>query len=170
MNTLKTRVSYNNKMKKQETKPILIILAISGALSFAGSDYDPLKIFVLSLTALLVYYYGYFQKTKGSDEITKMLEESDGVIKQQEDIISEQNEVIKEYEAIFDGQVAILDCPCGNTFEGLFQPNGENIIECGECGESFKVMVKFNRVLISKPIESNSVLPEIEAKIKENNQ
>jgi hypothetical protein len=159
-------------MKHKETKPILIILAISGALSFAGSDfYDPLKIFALSLTALMVYYYGYFQKTKGSDEITKMLEESDGVIKQQEDIIAEQNEVIKEYEEIFDGQVTKLDCLCGgNTFEGLFQPNVENIVECEKCGESYKVMVSFDSILISKPLEDNDVLPKIEAKIKENNQ
>lgn len=162
----------NTNMKIQETKPILIILAISGALSFAGSDfYDPLKIFALSLTALMVYYYGYFQKTKGSDEITKMLEESDGVIKQQEDIIAEQNEVIKEYEEIFDGQVTKLDCLCGgNTFEGLFQPNMENIVECEKCGESYKVMVSFDSILISKPLEDNDVLPKIEAKIKETNQ
>jgi hypothetical protein len=100
-----------------------------------------------------------------------MLEESDGVIKQQEDIIAEQNEVIKEYEEIFDGQVTKLDCLCGgNTFEGLFQPNMENIVECEKCGESYKVMVSFDSILISKPLEDNDVLPKIEAKIKENNQ
>jgi hypothetical protein len=162
----------NTNMNKQETKPILIILAISGALSYAGSDfYDPIKIFALSLTALMVYYYGFFQKPKGNDEIAKMLEESDEVIKQQEDIIAEQNEVIQEYEEIFDGQVTRLDCPCGqNKFEGLFEANVENIVDCEKCGERCKVLVSFDTILMSKPLNNDEVMPQIEAKIKEKDQ
>jgi hypothetical protein len=156
-------------MKKEKIKPILIISALSGAISYGMSElYDPLKIFALSTTALMVYYYGIFSKTKGSDEIMKLLEESDEALKEMEGVIVEQREVIQDYEKIFDGQVATLDCNCGgNTFEGIFQPGVENVVECEKCGESYKVMVSFDSILISKPLENNEVLPQIEATIKE---
>jgi hypothetical protein len=80
----------------------------------------------------------------------------------------EQEEVIKEYEKIFDSLVIPLDCICGgNTFEGLFQPNVENIVECEKCNSKYKVMVSYDSILISEPGDLDVIQKEITNKIEQ---
>lgn len=88
------------------------------------------------------------------------------LIEKMDNIIQEQDIVLKNYEDIFDSQLVKLPCLCGgNTFEGLFSPNTENIVECEKCKNKYKVTVNYNSVLVSEPLDLEQQFDELVGKI-----
>jgi hypothetical protein len=147
---------YNLKSQFEKNfKSVFVILLCSVAVSYGLSDLmDMSKLF--SLIGVVGFSVFYFTKSKQSDDsgippgLEQMIEESDQILKNQEEVIKNQREVIEDYEKIFDGQLTELDCICGgNTFQGIFQPGVENIVECQKCSNKYKVMVSFDSILIS---------------------
>ena len=88
--------------------------------------------------------------------------EAEQLIQSLDQIIGEQTQVLDDYERIFDSQLVHLPCVCGgNTFEGLFSPNSENIVECEKCKNKYRVSVDYNSVLISEPMDFNKSFDEL---------
>jgi hypothetical protein len=145
-----------NKIIKEKADRIVMIIA----LSLGASIFIPFfNAFCLSLAAILIYEM--LQKKEIGDDIEKMLQSAD-------EYMVEQEEVIKNYENIFDSMVTTLPCNCGgNMFEGLFQPGVENLVECEKCHSKYKVMVSFDSILISDPIDLDQANLEINKKFKE---
>lgn len=81
-------------------------------------------------------------------------------------IIDEQEQVIKDYESIFDSQLVELPCVCGgNTFQGLFSPKTDNIVECEKCKNRYRVEISYNSVLISEPLDINQTFDNLVGEI-----
>ena len=71
-------------------------------------------------------------------------------------------EVIQEYEKIFDSQLVELPCICGgNTFQGLFSPKTENIVECEKCECKYRVNISYDTVLISEPMNVDETFDKL---------
>jgi hypothetical protein len=80
-------------------------------------------------------------------------------------IIGEQAQVIDDYEQIFDSQLVELPCVCGgNTFQGLFSPKTENIVECEKCKNKYRVNVTYDSVMISEPLDIEQSFEELVGK------
>lgn len=139
---------------KEYWKDILIVAAIAGGL------YSLIPIHTAICVGILaVFVYKKWQPKVEPSEVEKMLMEADGVI-------AEQEEVIKEYERIFESMETSLPCNCGgNTFEGLFVPGVENEVECQKCGANYKVMVSFDSILVSDPMDLDRYTKEVNEKI-----
>ncbi len=143
------------KSMKEYWKDILIAAAIAGGL------YSLIPIHTaICAGILLVFIYKKWEPKTEKSEVEKMLIEADGVI-------VEQEEVIREYEQIFESLETSLPCNCGgNTFQGLFAPGVENIVECQKCGANYKVMVSFDSILITDPMDLDKTTEEIDKKIQ----
>ncbi len=146
------------KFIQKYSNHIVIILAFS----FGVSIFIPFfNAFCLSLVAILSYEM--FQNKDddvGGVDVEKILKEAD-------EHITEQEMVIRDYENIFDSMVTKLPCTCGgNTFEGLFQPGVENFVECEKCSAQYKVMVSFDSILISDPLDLDQANADLDKKIR----
>lgn len=98
-----------------------------------------------------------------SQEIVKSL---DLMIAEQTQKLDEQDNVISEYEKIFDSQLVELPCVCGgNTFQGLFSPNTDNVVQCEKCKQHYKVDINYNTVLISEPLNIEQTFDELVGKV-----
>ena len=98
-----------------------------------------------------------------SQEIVKSL---DLMISEQSLKLEEQESVISEYEKIFDSQLVELPCVCGgNTFQGLFSPNTDNVVQCEKCKQHYKVDINYNTVLISEPLNIEQTFDELVGKV-----
>ena len=76
--------------------------------------------------------------------------------------------MIEDYENIFDTQVCEVPCVCGkNVFRGLFVPNVDNIIECGECESHYNVQVTLNPILVSEPMDNEAAISDLSKLHKE---
>lgn len=151
------------KTKQFKTGLLFFIIAVSA--SFGLTDYlnfwKSLSIF-LAIEAT-IYYFVFFNENEpvipDNSEFEKIVAELGGMVE-------EQGEVIKEYEAIFDSQLVELPCVCGgNTFQGLFSPKFENIVECEKCESKYRVDITYDSVLISEPLDINN--DDMIKKIKE---
>lgn len=126
-----------------------IILGGIAALSYGLSDIVPfLKgICILIPSVAAVFYFFVFKHENKED--TALRDEMGN-------IIMTQDEVILEYETIFDSQMVELPCICGgNTYEGLFSPKLDNIVECENCKNKFRITIDYNTTLISEPLDIN---------------
>ena len=140
-------------IKSKEFKTGLLFLVIAASISFGLSD---LVNFWKSFAILLaigsgVYYYMFINQP---EEPVQDTSEFDKIVAELGGMVEEQGEVIKEYEQIFDSQLVELPCVCGgNTFQGLFSPKFENIVECEKCESKYRVNVSYDSVLISEPLD-----------------
>jgi len=134
-----------------------IIIALIGAgavLAFGVSDFIPFWKTFIVVSYLKLLGFGIYHFRKSSQIKTKS--SNDEVFAEYETVIAEQVEVITEYEKIFDSQLVELPCICGgNTFQGLFSPKLENIVECEKCRNKYRVNVQYDSVLISEPLSPN---------------
>ena len=145
-------------MTDENKKKIGIILAVIGAgaiLSFGLSDYVNFwKVFSV-LTYMEVLGFGVYHFWKQSEYKTDSTFEQ--TLADYETELGEQMTVIQEYEQIFDSQLVELPCICGgNTFQGLFSPKTDNIVQCEKCKCKYKVNIQYDTILISEPMDSNS--------------
>lgn len=126
------------------------------AISYGLSDFiDFFKGICLLLPVISIGLYIFEQKYNKSTEAEQIVQSLD-------QIIGEQTQVIEEYEKIFDSQLVHLPCVCGgNTFEGLFSPNTENIVECEKCKNKYRVEIAYNSVLISEPMDLEKPFDEL---------
>ena len=135
-----------------KNKPMIIgiIASIGIAAGFSSDIVSLLRIFAVSFSVfyLIQYFISFFIKEDPKiPELEKMLIESDSVMREQED-------VIREYEKILDSVSTELPCACGgNMFEGIFQPGVDNFVECEKCHSKYKVLVSFDSILISEPMD-----------------
>lgn len=115
-------------------------------ISYGLSDIlDFTKSLAISLPILSLISYRFWVKTRPDDQTQELIMNLDN-------IIGEQTQVIDEYEKIFDSQLVELPCVCGgNTFQGLFSPKTENIVECEKCKNKYRVNINYDSILISDP-------------------
>lgn len=74
----------------------------------------------------------------------------------------EVEDILNEYNKILDSLLVQLPCVCGgNTFEGIFSPNTDNIVECEKCKNKYRVDISYNSVLISEPMDINQTFDEL---------
>lgn len=70
----------------------------------------------------------------------------------------EMEEVIKEYETMLSEQVIQLPCNCGKPlFEGILIPNVENMCKCPSCKETYKILISYDSILITDPLDSSTI-------------
>ena len=135
---------------KHKKNIVGIVASLGIAAGFSNDFILFIRIFISSFSIfyLLQYCVSFFIKDDPKiTELETFLIESDGVIQEQE-------EVIKEYERILDSMSTQLPCACGgNMFEGIFQPAVDNFVECEKCKSKYKVLVSFDSILISEPLD-----------------
>ena len=145
-----------NDFLKKNWATIIGIVVFSVSVSFGISSYNDFfktLCVVLPLSSIVMYFM-YMKYTK-EDETVQIIQSLD-------QIIGEQTQVIEEYEKIFDSQLVELPCVCGgNTFEGLFSPKLENIVECEKCKNKYRVDVNYNSILISEPADVNKSFDQL---------
>jgi hypothetical protein len=141
--------------KSKEFKIAVLFTLVAISIAFGLSDHMN---FLKSLSILvavesIIYYFLILNEEK---PITSENSELDNIVDELGSMVEEQGGVIKEYEEIFDQQLVELPCVCGgNTFQGLFSPKIENIVECEKCESKYRVTVNYNSVLISEPLDIN---------------
>ena len=136
---------------------IRVAIIAANGLAYGLSDFLAYtKTLSISIPILLIVCYYFFKKTNKVTEYESTISTLDQIIGDSSQVIDEQQRVIDEYENIFDSQLVHLPCVCGgNTFEGLFSPNTENVVECEKCKNKYKVTVNYDSVLISEPLDLN---------------
>ena len=141
----------NNILNNKNKATIISIVASVGIAAGFSTDI-PSFLRILAVAFSVYYTLQYFvslfiKEDPKIPELEKMLIESDTVMREQED-------VIMEYERILDSVSTQLPCACGgNMFEGIFQPGVDNFVECEKCHSKYKVLVSFDSILISEPMD-----------------
>ena len=140
---------------KKNWAGIVAAIAISNAVAYGVSDFmDYGKALALCISFASVAIH-FINKTGDNPKVEQIIAELDG-------IIGEQTQVIDEYEKIFDSQLVELPCVCGgNTFQGLFSPKTENVVECEKCKNKYRVTVNYDSVMISEPLNVEQTFDEL---------
>ena len=146
-------------------KIIGISVLFTGLLSYGLTPLIPFinGLCLLGSMTLLALSYLFILKP-----YTASQKENDNLIKQNDmeevaSMLSEMDEVIKEYEAMLSEQVVQLPCNCGKPlFEGILIPNAENICECSSCKEKFKVLISYDSILMTDPVDTSAVYNDID--------
>jgi hypothetical protein len=139
---------------------ILTSIILANAIAYGLSDYIEYSK-TLALCIPFVAFIIHFLDKKTDGEF-----KSEEMIKDLNSIIGEQAQVIEEYEQIFDSQLVELPCVCGgNTFQGLFSPKTENIVECEKCRNNYKVNINYDSVMISEPLNLDKTFNELVGKV-----
>lgn len=144
---------------KNNWKEILANIILANAIAYGLSDHiEYFKTLSLCLPFMAFIIHFLDKKTEGEIKTEEMIKDLDS-------IISEQAQVIDEYEQIFDSQLVELPCVCGgNTFQGLFSPKTENIVECEKCKNKYKVNINYDSVMISEPLNLDKTFNELVGK------
>lgn len=128
---------------------------IANAIAYGASDFMDYGKALGLCSPFVVVAALYFNKNKGDPKTEQVIDELDG-------ILGEQTQVIEEYEKIFDSLLVELPCVCGgNTFQGLFSPKTENIVECEKCRNKYKVNINYDAVMISEPLNLDKTFDEL---------
>lgn len=141
------------------------IFTVGCYITSLGFPTEPYKVFcsIWPITMAIVYILFKNNVVKDPDDDLKL-----ELIEKMDSIIQEQDVVLANYEQIFDSQLVKLPCICGgNTFEGLFSPNTDNIVECENCKNKYKVTVDYQSVLVSEPLDLEKHFDELVGKINQ---
>lgn len=143
-----------NNIMKQNWIELLLVVSLSACL------YPVIPIYsAIGLAILATLIYKKWEPKVVYSDVENMLIEADGVI-------AEQEEVIREYERIFQTLETSLPCNCGgNTFEGLFAPGVDTFVSCEKCGADYKVLVSFDSILMTDPMDLDSATQDMNNKI-----
>lgn len=149
---------------KQNWAYYAIATGISALISY-GIGFDD---YVRSLSIVLPIAWGvcaFFLKKNSPDvESQEIIKSQDLIIAEQSLKDEEQRKVILDYEAIFDSLLVELPCVCGgNTFQGLFSPNTDNVVQCEKCKQNYKVDINYNTVLVSEPLNVEQTFNQLVA-------
>jgi len=70
----------------------------------------------------------------------------------------------EEIEKILEQQTALVECPCGKyTAKEVLFVTGDNIFDCPECKNQFRVNIDLTPVLITNPISAERIFSELQA-------
>lgn len=121
------------------------------------------------LSAILVGVLYFFEiKPRIIDKTKEAQSKKDQEMEDIASMLAEMDEVIKEYENMLSEQVIKLPCACGKTlFEGILIPNVENMCECPSCKETYKVLISYDSILMTEPLESSVIYDNL-SKIEKN--
>jgi hypothetical protein len=145
-----------NEFLQKHLESVGLITIGSLSISYGLIIFIPFLQSLAILWPLAIMAYIFYNKKNSANSKQEELN------KLAEAIIEEQESVIVEYEKIFDSQLVELPCVCGgNTFQGLISPTLENIVECENCKNKYKVEVSFNSVLISEPLNLNKTFEDL---------
>lgn len=136
------------------------ILAFIVLLSYGLKDIIPFvnSICVFLAFSIIGFLYYFELRPFLSSEKTDAQSKKDQEIEELSSIMFEMEEVIKEYETMLSEQVVKLPCSCGKSlFEGILIPNVENMCECPSCKETYKVLVSYDSILITDPLDSATI-------------
>jgi hypothetical protein len=115
------------------------------------------------LGLILSFLYFNFLGDKRTPEDFAELE---SLLKEADSVMAEQEEVIFQYEGLLDSLSTSLPCNCGsNMIEGLFKPGVENFVKCEKCQSEYKVMVSFDSILTTEPMDIDNSEKEIRNKL-----
>ena len=144
---------------KKNWGEVLASIIIANAIAYGASDFIPYaKGLALCIPFIAVAMHYITKNNEGDPKVEQIIAELDG-------IIGEQTQVIEEYEKIFDSQLVELPCVCGgNTFQGLFSPKTENVVECEKCKNKYRVTVNYDSVMISEPLNVDQTFDELVGK------
>lgn len=135
---------------------ILISIVISATISYGVSDFIDFSKALCVVTPLVVTLVHFLDKKP--EELSK----AEDLVSDLDRIIGEQAQVIEDYEQIFDSQLVELPCVCGgNTFQGLFSPKTDNIVECEKCKNKYRVTISYDSVMISEPLNIDQTFDEL---------
>ena len=139
---------------------IIASAIIASGISYGLVKWNPFFDTFSILSALLIGgWLIYFNSIGKLNDSTTVINEK---LQEYEMVIDELNAIIKEFEIIFDQQTVELPCVCGgNTFKGLFSPTMDNFCECEKCNNKYKVTLDFDTILISEPLENQSIFDAI---------
>jgi hypothetical protein len=78
------------------------------------------------------------------------------------ELINEKDEVIQEYERLLDEQFVNIPCNCGSDlFQGILLPNSENLTECKNCKEKYKIFISYDSILVAQPADNNTIFENL---------
>ena len=142
-------------LQKYKSVLLLGVLISSGvAFGFSGDSLQFFRYFTLSIIGFGGFYWWMTQK-KRTDERVEALED---LLYNTDSEIKEREEVINHYEQLLDTAIVKIPCVCGkNTFEGIFEPGIETIVECDQCSAKYRVTLKTDTILITEPIEDLNI-------------
>jgi hypothetical protein len=145
---------------KKNWGELVAAIVIANAISYGVSDFIDYGKALALCTPLVAIAIHYIDKSNEPDpQFKETVAELDA-------IIGEQTQVIEDYERIFDSQLVELPCVCGgNTFQGLFSPKTENIVECEKCKNKYKVNINYDSVMISEPLNVDQTFDELVGKV-----
>lgn len=139
-----------------ESLGYVVAIAVSVAYGLSGMiDFGKGTAIFIPLALAVYHILNKPDKVAPEADLTELVEGFQG-------ILDEQEQVIKDYENIFDLQLVELPCVCGgNTFQGLFSPKTENIVECEKCKNKYRVNISYEAVLISEPLDINQTFDNL---------
>jgi hypothetical protein len=136
---------------------ILASLVSIVLLSYGLSTWVPFTN-TLSLLGSILIIAGCVVYAKYTGVLSKKEEKPSSDMDDIANMISEMDEVISEYENMLSEQLVKLPCNCGQTlFEGILIPNAENMCKCPSCKETYKVMVSYDSILVTEPLEPATI-------------
>lgn len=143
---------------KQAVKKMTWAVVASAIFAYGASkltDTEAISILAVILPFPALYMFSSLFSKDEQEEIDSFKV----VVDEYNEVLDEMTAVLKEYEDIFDSQLVELPCICGgNTFKGLFSPNLENMVECEQCHNRYKVTVTYDSILQTDPIDLNTPL------------
>jgi hypothetical protein len=135
------------------------LCAVVASISISGgcSVFIPfINLLFLILPVSLLGTFFIVKKKSANEEDKLIIQDLERLLAEQGDALKQREDILDEYEKIFDSQLVKLPCLCGgNTFEGLFSPNLDNIVECEKCKNKYRVEIAYNSVLLSEPLQAN---------------
>lgn len=140
---------------KENYPSYLACLVISSLLGVGLLGLLPFNnVFTLSLVILTSLNHIRISKQGPDEESEAIITDLERLLAEQQEVLEQRDEILDEYEKIFDAQLVKLPCVCGgNTFEGLFSPNLDNVVECENCKNKYRVTIDYNSVLLSEPMD-----------------
>jgi hypothetical protein len=148
-------------------KHCLLVIIVSFLCAFAFSSILPLwHVFTGLLAAFgtgLLWYIAEGGLKRDESNLEKGLEDHISLL---DDVIAEKDAVIRHYEGLLDTQVIKLPCNCGETlFQGILTSENE-IVECQNCDEKYRIIVEYGTVLLTETLENDKVITKTLEKMK----
>jgi hypothetical protein len=137
---------------------LIFTTAFSYGLSFLSIPFQSSFFILISLIFLLTGIHFIINLTKN----TKNSNNNDVNSEELLELINEKDEVIQEYERLLDEQFVNIPCNCGgDLFQGILLPNSENLTECKNCKEKYKIFISYDSILVAQPADNNTIFENL---------
>lgn len=137
---------------------LIFSFAFSYGLSFSSIPFQSSFFILSSLIFLFIGVHFIANNSKKTQNNDSFNQNNQDLI----ELISEKDEVIQEYEKLLDEQVVSIPCNCGNElFQGILLPNSENLTECKNCKEKYKIFISYDSILVAEPADNNTIFENL---------